>query len=102
MKELSIGQINPNLQVPEIRTPQRTQKESGGPGFGDFLKDAISAVNEVQRESDLQVQRLMAGESQDLHETLIAVQRADLTFQMMMQVRNKILQAYNEIMRMPM
>jgi flagellar hook-basal body complex protein FliE len=44
----------------------------------------------------------MAGESQDLHETLIAVQRADLTFQMMMQVRNKILQAYNEIMRMPM
>jgi flagellar hook-basal body complex protein FliE len=102
MKEPFIGQINPNLQIPELRTPQRIQKDSGGPSFGDFLKDAISAVNEVQKESDLQVQKLMAGESQDLHETLIAVQKADLTFQMMMQVRNKILQAYNEIMRMPM
>jgi flagellar hook-basal body complex protein FliE len=102
MKEPFIGQINPNIQVPEIRTPQRIRKEPGTPGFGEFLKGAISAVNEVQKESDLQVQKLMAGESQDLHETLIAVQKADLTFQMMMQVRSKILQAYNEIMRMPM
>ena len=45
------------------------------------------------------VQKLMTGESQDLHATLIAVQKADLSFQMMMQVRNKIIQAYQEIMR---
>jgi flagellar hook-basal body complex protein FliE len=101
MKDPMIGQINPNLQVPEIRLPQRPQKEVGGPSFGEVLKDAITAVNEVQKQSDLQIQKLMSGESQDLHETLIAVQKADLTFQTMMQVRNKILQAYTEIMRMP-
>jgi flagellar hook-basal body complex protein FliE len=100
MSEQFIGQINPNLQVPEIRTPQKTSKGSAGPGFGEILQDAISAANEVQKQSDQQIQKLMAGESQDLHETLIAVQKADLNFQMMMQVRNKILQAYNEIMRM--
>jgi flagellar hook-basal body complex protein FliE len=42
----------------------------------------------------------MTGESQDLHNTVIAMQKADLSFQMMMQVRNKIVQAYQEIMRM--
>jgi len=101
MKDAMVGQINSNLQVPEIRVPQRGQKSPEGANFGDMLKDAISTVNEVQKQSDLQVQKLMAGESQDLHATLIAVQKADLNFQMMMQVRNKILQAYNEIMRMP-
>ena len=44
----------------------------------------------------------MTGESQDLHTTVIAMQKADLSFQMMMQVRNKIVQAYQEIMRMQM
>jgi len=101
MKDNLIGQINPNLQVPEIRSPQRSPKGADGTGFGQMLQDAISAVNEVQKQSDVEVQKLMAGESQDLHETLIAVQKADLSFQMMMQVRNKILQAYSEIMRMP-
>lgn len=101
MKNPMVGQINPNLQVPEIRVPQKPQRGVEGPSFGEVLKDAITAVNEVQKQSDLQIQKLMSGESQDLHETLIAVQKADLTFQTMMQVRNKILQAYTEIMRMP-
>jgi flagellar hook-basal body complex protein FliE len=101
MKDPMIGQINPNLQVPEIRLPQKAQRGVEGPNFGEILKDAITAVNEVQKQSDLQIQKLMSGESQDLHETLIAVQKADLTFQTMMQVRNKIIQAYTEIMRMP-
>ncbi len=100
MKDAVIGQINPNLQLPEIRRPQGLGQESGGPSFGAVLKDAISTVNEVQKQSDREIEKLMTGESQDLHATLIAVQKADLSFQMMMQVRNKIVQAYQEIMRM--
>jgi flagellar hook-basal body complex protein FliE len=100
MKEASIGQLSPNLQMPEIRQLQRPGREPGAPDFGDVLKDAISTVNEVQKQSDQEIQKLMTGESQDLHATLIAVQKADLSFQMMMQVRNKIIQAYQEIMRM--
>ena len=73
--------------------------EKSEDSFGEILKDAISTVNELQKQSDKEIQKLMAGESQDLHTTLIAVQKADLSFQMMMQVRNKIVQAYQEIMR---
>jgi flagellar hook-basal body complex protein FliE len=94
-----IGPISPNLQVPEIRKPNGPEAEQGGPGFGNILKDAISTVNELQKQSDNEIQKYMAGESQDLHTTVIAMQKADLSFQMMMQVRNKIVQAYQEIMR---
>ena len=100
MEQRFIGPISPNLQVPEIRKPPSIGKEEGEGSFGNILKDAISTVNQLQKQSDTEIQKLMAGESQDLHTTLIAVQKADLSFQMMMQVRNKIVQAYQEIMRM--
>jgi flagellar hook-basal body complex protein FliE len=99
MENSILGSINPNLQVPEIRKQGSAGVEKAGSGFGDILKDAISTVNELQKQSDQEVQKYMAGESQDLHTTVIAVQKADLSFQMMMQVRNKIVQAYQEIMR---
>ncbi len=95
-----IGQINPNLQVPEISRPASPGKTEEGASFGDVLKSAISTTNELQKQSDQEIQKLMAGESVDLHTTMIAVQKADLSFQMMMQVRNKLVQAYQEIMRM--
>jgi flagellar hook-basal body complex protein FliE len=100
MEHLVIGPLNPKLQGPEVRTPKSLGGEKDGVGFGEILKDAISTVNELQKQSDQEVQKLMAGESQDLHTTVIAMQKADLSFQMMMQVRNKIVQAYQEIMRM--
>lgn len=99
MEQITIGPLNPKLQVPELRLPQSRESDKGT-GFGDILKDAISTVNELQKQSDHEIQKLMTGESQDLHTTVIAMQKADLSFQMMMQVRNKIVQAYQEIMRM--
>ena len=99
MKEVLIGQISPNMQLPEIRKPAALSGESGA-SFGEVLKDAISTVDQLQKQSNQEIQKLMTGESQDLHSTLVAVQKADLSFQMMMQVRNKIVQAYQEIMRM--
>ncbi len=102
MEQIFIGPLNPNLKVPEVRVPQSRGDEKGGTGFGEILKDAISTVNELQKQSDQEIQKLMTGESQDLHTTVIAMQKADLSFQMMMQVRNKIVQAYQEIMRMQM
>ena len=94
-----LGPISPNLQVPEIRKPAGPGVEKSGSGFGEILKDAISTVNELQKQSDQEIQKYMTGESQDLHAAVIAMQNADLSFQMMMQVRNKIVQAYQEIMR---
>jgi flagellar hook-basal body complex protein FliE len=100
MEQIMIGPLNPKLQVPEVRGPQKSGSEKSSTGFGEILKDAISTVNELQKNSDQEIQKLMTGESQDLHTTVIAMQKADLSFQMMMQVRNKIVQAYQEIMRM--
>lgn len=101
MEQIIIGPLNPKLQMPEMRSPLKQEGEKGA-GFGEVLKDAISTVNELQKQSDQEIQKLMTGESQDLHTTVIAMQKADVSFQMMMQVRNKIVQAYQEIMRMQM
>jgi flagellar hook-basal body complex protein FliE len=100
MEQIIIGPLNPKLQVPEVRAPKTQGSDKTGAGFGEILKDAISTTNELQKQSDLEIQKLMTGESQDLHTTVIAMQKADLSFQMMMQVRNKLVQAYQEIMRM--
>jgi flagellar hook-basal body complex protein FliE len=100
MAQQLIGQINPNLQMPEITRPRAPAKAEEGASFGDVLKNAISTANDLQKASDQEIQKLMTGETQDLHTTMIAVQKADLSFQMMMQVRNKLVQAYQEIMRM--
>ena len=99
MEQIIIGPLNPKLQMPELKLPQSAGAEKSS-GFGEVLKDAISTVNELQKQSDQDIQKLMTGESTDLHTTVIAMQKADLSFQMMMQVRNKIVQAYQEIMRM--
>jgi flagellar hook-basal body complex protein FliE len=100
MEQGIIGPLDPKLQIPEIAGPLSSVREKRGTAFGEILKDAISTVNELQKQSDKEIQKLMTGESQDLHTTIIAVQKADLSFQMMMQVRNKIVQAYQEIMHM--
>ena len=102
MNEITIGPLNPNLQLPEVPKARRPDDPGNGGSFGQVLRDAINTTNDLQQQSNLEIQRLMAGETQDLHETMIAVQKADLSFQMMMQVRNKLLQAYQEIMRMQM
>ncbi len=68
--------------------------------FGDAFTSAIEQIDTLQGEADTQVTNLLAGNGQDLHSAMIAVQKADISFQLMMQVRNKIVNAYQEIARM--
>lgn len=74
--------------------------KEGGKTFGEFLLDSISHVNKVQQDADIAVQKLASGESKNLHETLLAVEKADIAFKTMNQVRSKVIDAYREIMRM--
>jgi flagellar hook-basal body complex protein FliE len=69
-------------------------------GFMSTLKEALGQVEGLQAEADQQVAALIEGNGQDVHSAMIAVERADLSFQLMMQVRNKIVSAYQEIARM--
>ena len=69
--------------------------------FLDTLKSAISTADQIGNTASQQVSGVLTGSGGDVHTAMIAVEKADLSFQMMMQVRNKIVQAYQEISRMP-
>lgn len=71
-----------------------------GDGFGQTLKTAIGKVEALQTEADVEAQKLGNGEG-NLHETMLALEKADVAMRVALKVRNKILDAYNEVMRMP-
>lgn len=75
--------------------------ERGQAGFANLLKEAIGRVEGLRRAADESTLRLLAGESEEVHQAALAVQRAELAFQFFLEVRNKVVQAYQEIMRMP-
>jgi flagellar hook-basal body complex protein FliE len=76
-----------------------TKVKKGAPSFSEVLKESISKVAELEKEASEQAEKLTKMETQDVHNTMISAQKADLSFQMMMQIRNKIIDAYQEIMK---
>jgi flagellar hook-basal body complex protein FliE len=77
-----------------------SSSEAEGGGFGATLKNAISQVNELSDNSNQKVAELVQGDRQDVHNVMIAVEKADIAFQLMMQVRNKIVNAYQEVSKL--
>ncbi|MCC7441677.1 MAG: flagellar hook-basal body complex protein FliE [Bdellovibrionales bacterium] len=71
-----------------------------GKGFLKMLSESVMDVNQDQASADYAIQELLAGRTKNIHETMLAVERADASLKMMMQVRNKLLEAYREVMRM--
>jgi len=74
--------------------------EKAANGFGELLGQAMDTVNNAQKEADTAITRLASGEPVDLHQVMIAMERADLTAQLATEVRDKLVEAYQEIMRM--
>ncbi|KAA6464418.1 flagellar hook-basal body complex protein FliE [Acidobacteria bacterium AB60] len=68
--------------------------------FGDVLKSAIHSVDDLQGSANAQISNLIQGGGTDVHNVMIAVEKADVAFQLMMQVRNKIVSAYQDIEKM--
>lgn len=68
--------------------------------FGSLVKGAIESINDTQKSAEQEISKAVTGETQDLHKTIIALQTADLKFQLGVQVRNKLIGAYEEVMRM--
>ncbi len=73
---------------------------AGSGGFGETLRSAMAEMGNLQSQADTKVGSVLEGNGGDVHSALIAVEKADLSFQLMMQVRNKIVSAYQEISRM--
>lgn len=92
----AISQLTP-IRTPSVNkpTPAEVSQE-----FSSFLSDAVNKVNQAQVESSNLADKFAAGEITDLHQVTVAGQKASVMLQMTMQVRNKMIESYQEIMRM--
>jgi flagellar hook-basal body complex protein FliE len=86
--------------MPQTASLDVTDSSEGGAGFGDVLKNAVNQVNQVNDNAAAQVNNLIQGGSGDMNQVMMAVEKADVSFQLMMQVRNKIVSAYQDIEKM--
>jgi len=79
-----------------------TSNQAGdGSDFLNALRGAVDQVSQLQSEANLKVSTMLTGNGQDVHSAMIAVQKADLAFELMVEMRNKIVSAYQEISRIP-
>lgn len=99
LKISSIGARPIEIDPRQMRTAKPTPAPSGE-SFSDVLAGAVSQVQQLQNEADTTIKRLIAGDIKDVTEAMVAVEKADVSFQTMMSVRNKMVAAYEEIMRM--
>ena len=97
-----MGLNSPPIQAPSLPAFDAPSKV-GAPGeFQNVLKEAIGRVEQTRVESEQSVNRFLAGENEEIHNVVLSAQRAELTFEAFLQVRNKVVNAYQEIMRMQM
>ena len=88
------------VTLPETIRPAG-QSPSGG-GFQEVFSSAVQSVESLGQSASVSVQRFLSGEGEDLHNTILATQQAELSFELFLQARNKVVSAYQEIMRMQM
>jgi flagellar hook-basal body complex protein FliE len=93
-----IGNIAP-VVTPDSVKPAGNTADSG---FKNVFTSAVQSVESMGQNASASVQRFLSGEGEELHTTVLATQRAELAFEMFMQVRNKVVSAYQEVMRMPL
>ncbi len=98
MTDMTIQGLGRIEQAVGIDNKASSQSVAEGKSFGDVLKESINKVDSIQKEADHAIQEMVSG-SGDIHNAMIALEQANISFQMMMQVRNKIVSAYEEVMR---
>jgi flagellar hook-basal body complex protein FliE len=97
----SIPPFQPIQGIPrpeQIASPSKTDATGA---FRALLDQSVRAVSQQQSDATTAVDQFVSGDQEDPHNMMLAVQRADLSFDLFVQVRNKVLQAYQEVMRMP-
>jgi len=99
-----MNKINPIGPLQEALQPGKAGKIAQ-PGkdqvsFSDTLKTFMKDVNGMQNKADESIKRMAAGEITDIHQVMTSVEEAGVAFNMMMEIRNKVMDAYQEVMRM--
>lgn len=99
----NIQGINPIGSIGKLDSIIKPEGPStGGKEFGDLFNDAIGAVEKYRVNAEESANRFMNGETEEIHQVILAGQRAEIAFETFLQVRNKAVQAYQEVMRMQM
>jgi len=95
MKEISA--IEPTRDIQGVNRVKNGQNKNKGGGFEELLIESLKKVNNLTLDANHAVQQLALGNKESIHETMIAVEKASVSFQMMMEIRNKIIDAYKEL-----
>jgi flagellar hook-basal body complex protein FliE len=88
------------ISAPALVEPLKAAGSAGGGDFGQAFANAIQSVEGANQDAQASVQRFLTGEGEDLHNTVLATTRAEMSFNMFLQTRNKVVSAYQEIMKM--
>lgn len=98
---MKIDSINSPLGVGTVTgLPAASPAKAGGLNFAEIMKNAITEVDQLQKDANEKVEGLIrGGEGVNSHQALIALEKADVAFQLMSAVRTKIVRAYEEVMR---
>lgn len=103
MNDITIQSGLKSLLGPGITSGGQAKAEKpveGAKSFGEILGESLKEVNNLQLEADKAIEDFATGQTKNVHETMIALNKADTAFKMTMQVKNKIVEAYQEIIRM--
>ena len=98
---LPITPIRTPSSIPSIE-PAGSQKNTGGAGFQSVLADAVDRVEQFQQNSAASIDKFLSGEDEDVHTVALRTQQTEIAFDLFLQVRNKVISAYQEVMRMQM
>ncbi len=99
---MSISAINPATlsQISQIPLTAATGAAAEPSNFSQILQSTINQVEQSHQTANDSIGKFLSGEEGELHTTVLATQKAEMQFEMFMQVRNKVISAYQEIMRM--
>lgn len=100
MSTEAIAALLPHDEVPGALPPMARAVGVPGPGFGQLVSEGLEGVNRKLMVSQTDLQQLALGEAPNLHEVMLRLEESRIAFQLAMQVRNRLLEAYQEVMRM--
>ncbi len=97
MNPINISSGAPPLPLQQV---SRNPIEEAGSNFGNIIKNTIAQTVSAEQQGEKAIEELASGQARNLHEVMISVEKADISLKMLVQFRNKALQAYEEVMRL--
>ena len=88
------------IEIPAGATPPVPTRPKETPAFGDMFNSFLKDVNSMQVKADQSIQKMVSGEIKDVHQVMLAVGEAKVAFNLLLEIRNKTMEAYQEVMRM--